>query len=52
MAYYFHWSHDEIRCLSHKERIRYCNEISKINKKMNGEQEKKSLLDLPLGMTF
>lgn len=39
IAYYLHWSHDEIMQLSHTERIRWCNEISGINRKLNDEPE-------------
>lgn len=49
MAYYFHWPYTEIMTLAHKERIRFCNEISSINKKMNEEQnggKKKSIFDI------
>jgi len=45
LAYYFHWSHREITELSHRERLFYCNEISKINKKLNGEH-KKNIFDV------
>lgn len=44
LAYYFHWSHEEIMLLDHKDRIRYCQEASKINKKMNGEP--KNIFDI------
>ena len=46
LAYYFHWSHKEITELSHKERISYCNEVSKINKKLNGDEGKKNIFDI------
>lgn len=36
LSYYLHWSHDEVMRLDHKERRRWCSEISKINKKLNG----------------
>lgn len=39
IAYYMHWSHNEIMGLSHLERIRWCNEVSKINSKLNDEPE-------------
>lgn len=39
LAYYFHWQHDEIMALSHRERIRWCSEVSKINSKLNDEPE-------------
>jgi transcriptional antiterminator len=32
IAFHFHWSHEEIMNMEHKERQRWCNEISKINK--------------------
>lgn len=40
----------EIMNLEHKERIRFCNEVSRINKKMNeeqsGEDSKKNIFEL------
>lgn len=39
IAYYLHWSHDEIMELSHMERIRWCNRISAINSRLNDEPE-------------
>ncbi|WP_165445215.1 DUF6760 family protein [Bacilliculturomica massiliensis] len=39
IAYYTHWSHDEIMSLSHGDRLRWCREISKINSKLNQEPE-------------
>ncbi|MBR0423490.1 MAG: hypothetical protein IJJ04_02485 [Clostridia bacterium] len=48
MAYYFHWSREEIMLLPHKERIKFCTEISKINKKMNAStnKERKNIFDI------
>ena len=48
MAYYLHWAKDDIMNLEHKERIRFCEEVSKINAKMNaaGEPEKKNIFDI------
>ncbi|MDO4503995.1 MAG: hypothetical protein Q4B84_02485 [Clostridia bacterium] len=43
MAYYFHWSRSELMLLSHKERIRFCEEVSKINKKMNADSSDKKV---------
>jgi hypothetical protein len=37
VAYYFHWSHDEILGMPHWERQRWCQEISRINEEMNAE---------------
>ena len=37
IGYYMHWGHDEVLSMSHMERIRWCKEISKINRKLNDE---------------
>ena len=37
IAYYFHWSHDEIMEMPHGERKKWCEEISAINKTLNEE---------------
>lgn len=39
IAYYLHWGFDEIMSLSHRDRLRWCKEISKINSKLNQEPE-------------
>ncbi len=39
IAYYMHWSHDDIMEMSHRERLRWCREISRINSKLNQEPE-------------
>jgi len=39
LAYYLHWSHEQVMSLDHKERRRWCSEISKINKKLSGTPE-------------
>lgn len=39
IAYYIHWNHDDIMAMSHRERLRWCDEISKINSKLNQEPE-------------
>ncbi len=46
IAYYFHWSHEKIMHLEHKERQRWCQEISQINQKLNGEEAKKNIFDV------
>jgi len=46
IAYYFHWSHQEIMNLDHRTRRRWCDEITKINKNLNGESEKKNIFDI------
>lgn len=39
LAYYLHWSHEQIMKLDHKERRRWCSEVSKINRKLNDEPD-------------
>ena len=36
IAFHFHWSHAEIMQLEHRERRRWCREISSINKVLDG----------------
>jgi len=35
IAYHFHWPYAEVMHLEHRERRRWCEEISKINQKLN-----------------
>ena len=37
IAYYLHWPISEVMALPHDERRRWCKEISKINRSLNGE---------------
>ena len=37
IAYYFHWGYEEIMNMEHKERTRWCEEISAMNKKLSEE---------------
>lgn len=39
LAYYLHWSHDDIMAMSHLDRIRWCGQVSAINSKLNDEPE-------------
>ncbi len=39
LGYYMHWSHQELMNLDHKERRRWCKEVSNINKKISGTPE-------------
>lgn len=39
IAYYLHWSHDDIMALPHGDRIRWCKELSRINRRLNNEPE-------------
>lgn len=40
MAYHFHWDYQILMGLEHRERKRWCDEVSKINRKINGEEQK------------
>ncbi len=39
ISYHFHWSFSEVMSLEHGERKRWCEEISKINRKLSNESE-------------
>ena len=39
IGYYMHWSNEEIMSFSHRDRLRWCKEISEINSKLNQEPE-------------
>ena len=43
IAYHFHWSHEEIMNMEHKERQRWVEEISRINRSQAGESGKSIL---------
>ena len=36
VAYHFHWPHTELMNLEHRDRRRWCQEISEINKRLDG----------------
>lgn len=40
LAYYLHWSSNELMTLDHFERRRWCREVSSINKKLSGDTNK------------
>jgi hypothetical protein len=39
LAYYLHWSNDELMQLDHSERRRWCEEVSAINKKLSDPEK-------------
>ena len=43
IAYHFHWSHEEIMNLEHRDRQRWCEEISKINRRLSGDKQRSIL---------
>lgn len=43
IAYHFHWSHEEIINLEHRDRQHWCEEISKINQHLSKDRERSIL---------
>ncbi len=39
IAYHFSWSHEEIMNMEHRDRKVWCEEISKINRKLNNNAQ-------------
>ncbi|KQN26640.1 hypothetical protein ASE86_11240 [Sphingomonas sp. Leaf33] len=39
IAYHFHWSYETLLALEHGERRRWCDEISRINARMNTDDQ-------------
>ncbi len=39
IAYYFHWDEEKLMNLEHRERKRWCEEISTIHRKVNSQPE-------------
>jgi hypothetical protein len=37
LAYHLHWPHDELMALEHADRRRWVEEVSDINRRMNGD---------------
>lgn len=49
IAYYYHWSQEEVMALGHAERRRWCDEISAVNRGQNlSAQREKSILEWKL----
>ena len=40
LSYYLHWSRDEVMALDHLERRRWCREVSAVNQKLSGSEQK------------
>jgi len=45
IAYYNHWDYETLMNMEHRERAKWCQQISKINQNINGEKEKKNIFD-------
>lgn len=41
LAYYLHWSMDDLMQMDHQERRRWCEEVSAINRKLSGEEDRR-----------
>lgn len=39
LAYYLHWSSRDLMDLDHRERRRWCREVSAINQKLSGSEQ-------------
>ena len=55
ISYYFHWSENDVLGLEHRQRRKWCSEISGINKELSPSKEKKekSITEWnPSGPTF
>ena len=39
IAYYLHWSYDDILRLEHRDRRTWCEQVSQINQKLNDEAQ-------------
>lgn len=46
IAYYVHWSREDVLKLSHNERLRWCREISEINRKVSHEPPKNDIFKI------
>ncbi len=42
IAYHFHWPHDQVMSLEHRQRQEWVREIAKINQRINAESEAES----------
>jgi hypothetical protein len=43
IAYHFHWSLEDIINMEHRDRHQWCEEISRINRRLSDEKEKSIL---------
>ena len=38
LAYHFHWSHDQIMTMEHRERQEWVTQVARINERLNDRQ--------------
>lgn len=43
LAYHFHWDHETILNFEHRDRQRWCEEVSKINRELSRDDSVKSI---------
>ncbi len=43
LGYYMHWPREELMELDHRERRRWCEEISAINRKLSSDSKSKPI---------
>ena len=46
LGYYLHWGYEELMGMEHRERLRFCREVSRINDQMNQETQGKNIFDV------
>jgi hypothetical protein len=46
IAYYFHWPLDQILAMVHGDRRRWCEEITRINKRLMGAETRKNIFEV------
>lgn len=46
LGYYLHWGYEELMAMEHRERLRFCREVSQINSRMNEETHGKNIFDV------
>jgi hypothetical protein len=39
LAYHLHWSYDELLHMEHAERRRWCDEVSRMNRRLSESEE-------------
>ena len=43
LSYYLHWSRNDVMGLSHRERRRWCSEVSAVNEKLSGSEKNRPI---------
>ena len=46
LGYYLHWGYEELMGMEHRERLRFCREVSRINDQMNQQTQGKNIFDV------